>query len=144
MELDDLLDKFEEDSQIHEARLELAILEATRLYAKWMRYHAQFVKMQNEAENELAEMVLGAQLFFTGEASPEEYRAYPELRNIRSRNSQDMARLIDAYPPAMEAKLKLDDFENKVDICRRMLDQLKYRPNHLKTILDKRKFEAGA
>lgn len=140
--LNELLNELEKDSKIDRTNLESEIINCTTLYAKWLRYHKEFKSACIRGETLLAEEILKKQVFYSGQAEPHEYRGHP-YGNIQVKNQSEMERYINGDPDLTKRREQVDTAIQGKELCQTFLDSLKYRPNHLKTVLEVRRFELG-
>ena len=137
-----LMNEIEEDSQIKQNHLKNEIVRCTHLIAKYLKIHRDYKEAVVAMWAKKNQTILQKQEYYAGRASSEIYRENPF--NLEIKNAVEMKRWIEGDPDlvAMESIIQLtEDCMNKVEM---MLDQLKYRPNHIQTILQIRMFEAGA
>ena len=134
--------ELEVDGQIDFTNLEDELARCPLLFSKWLKYHFEYKTAEIRGESLLAEMVVKKQLFYSGAASAEEYRGHP-MSHISAKNSTEMGRLIDGDIELCELREKADVNKAFKEVCEHMIESIKYRPNHLKTILDVRKFQSG-
>lgn len=137
-----LLEEMEADSKIDRTNLEAEILRCPVLFSKWLKYHYEFKAAGIRGESLLAEMVVKKQLFYSGAAEPSDYRGHP-MGHISAKNATEMGRLIDGDKDLTSLREQADTCAARKEICEHMIESLKYRPNHLKAVLDVRMFEAG-
>ena len=140
--LEQLNIELEEDSKIDRTNLEAEILRCPVLFAKWLKYHYDFKSAGIRGESLLADMVVKKQLFYSGAAEASEYRNHP-MGHISAKNATEMGRLIDGDKDLCDLREQADINAARKEICEHMIESIKFRPNHLKTVLDVRTFEAG-
>ncbi len=140
--IDDLLVELDNDSKIDYTNLEAEILKVPKLQSKWLKYHWDYKKASIRGESILANKIVDAQIFYSGQATSDEYKNHYRA-HIKAKNSTEMSNLIDADSKLCDYREKLDTAREGMEICKSFLESLKYRPNSLKTILDLRIFESG-
>lgn len=142
LSFDDLIEEIEKDNKIDQLNLEGELNRCLSLTTKYLRYHRQYKELLINMWGFRDKTLLEKQEYYSGRAHSSVYKQQPF--NIEVKNSTEMKRWIEGDPVLveMDAKIKLtEDCLEKVQI---MIDSLKYRPNHIQTILDIRKFESGA
>jgi hypothetical protein len=142
MLIEELLAEIEKDSKINQSNLESEIVRCTSLMAKYLRYHRQYKdaivrmwKRKNECERQKQE-------YYAGRATSDVYRATPF--NLVVKNATEMQRWILSDEEYSNMVVTVELIEDSMSKCELMIEQLKFRPNHIATILDIRKFESGA
>jgi hypothetical protein len=142
LSLDELLEEMEADSKIDRTNLEAEILRCPVLFSNWLKYHYDYKAAGIRGESLLADMVVKKQLFYSGAAESSEYRGHP-MGHISAKNATEMGRLIDGDKDLCALREQADICNARKEICEHMIESLKFRPNHLKTVLDVRRFESG-
>ena len=142
MSIQELEAELEADSKIDRTNLEAEILRCPVIFSKWLSMHYKFKVAGIRGESLLSDMVVKKQLFYSGAASPEEYRGHP-MGHISAKNATEMGRLIDGDKELCALREQADNCAAMKEICEHMIESLKYRPNHLKTVLDVRVWEGG-
>lgn len=139
---EELLDMIEEDNVIDRTNLEGAILQCPRLQSKYLRLHYQYKKSLIAAETYLNQLVIEKQEYYMGKAEASVYRDKPFNINVKSQ--AELGRYLDSDSDICEYRQKMENVELCLEYVREMLDQTKYRPNHLNTVLEVRRFESGS
>jgi hypothetical protein len=139
---DALLDEIEKDNKIDQMNLEGEINRCLSLTTKYLRFHREYKQSLVRMWAVRNKKELERQEFYAGRAANKTYRDEPF--NIEVKNSTEMRRWIEGDPAlvAMDEAIKLA--EDSMAVIEGMLDSLKYRPNHIQTILEIRRFESGA
>lgn len=139
---EELMAEIEKDTDISLTNLEGEIHRATKLMAKYMRYHRQYKQVLVQAWARERELELQKQEYYSGRGTDYEYRQ--KAFNITVKNATDLKRWIEGDPELSQLRSNIQLTQDMADKCELMIEQLKYRPNHIATMLEIRKFESGA
>lgn len=139
---DELIEEIEKDTDISLTNLEGEIHRATKLMAKYMRYHRQYKDILVRAWARERELELQKQEYYSGRGADREYKERPF--NITVKNATDLKRWIEGDPDLVQLRSNIKLTEDCMEKVEAMIEQLKYRPNHIATMLEIRKFESGA
>ncbi len=137
----EILDEMESDNKFGQNNLEMEIQRCLDLTIKYMRYHRQYKESLVAMWGAYNQSELSKQEYYAGRSLSEEYMKKPF--NVEVKNNIEMKRWIEGDPElvAMTKVIKLT--EDSLEKIQGMLDSLKYRPNHIQTILEIRKWDAG-
>lgn len=139
---DELTAEIAIDSKIDRTDLEFAIINAPVLLAKYLRYHREYKKALIRGESILNQKIRDAAMYYDGKADPTVYREKPF--NLVLTNQPMRDKFLDGDNDCCNYRESLDNTELLRSMCEEMIGMLKYRPTHIQTILEIRKFESGS
>jgi len=142
LNFDELMAQVEVDSDINRMNLETEINRTMNLMSKYLRLNYQYKSAMIKGETKLAQLALERRDFYNGEADAAAYKAEPWNGIVK--NMDHLNKLLDADVKICEYRAKVDNAKLLMDICEEMIISLRYRNNHINSILEIRKFEAGA
>jgi hypothetical protein len=110
--------------------------------SKYLRWNYEYKKAVVKGETRLAQLALERRDFYNGEADASAYRAEPWQGIVK--NNDHLGKLLDADSKICEYRERVDNAKLLMQICEEMITSLRYRNNHINTILEIRKFESGS
>ena len=137
----DILDEMEADNKFGQKNLEMEIQRCMDLTIKYMRYHRQYKESLVAMWAAYNQAELAKQEYYSGRGTGEEYK--DRSFNVTVKNNIEMKRWIEGDPELVAMNRVIQLTEDSLDKIQTMLDSLKYRPNHIQTILEIRKWDAG-
>ena len=137
----ELTQKITDDSRLDKTNLESEIVRTTKLFGEYLRMHFDYKKYYINSESLLNTVVLERQMFYNGQAEPKQYRDEPF--DLVIRNGAEMERFLDGDAKICQQRENADIAKAAIEMIKEMLDMLKFRNNHISTILSVRKFEQG-
>lgn len=140
--IDELQVEIDTDCKINRADVAGEILRATSLLAKYLKYHHQYKAAMIRGESILNEKVWEAALYYDGKAEAKVYKERGVYQYTLT-NQDQRNKAIDADPICCEYREKVDTAEECRSMCATMIEHLKYRPKHLETVFEVRRFESG-
>lgn len=139
---EELYAEIERDSKIDRTDIEGEILKSPVLLAKYMRYHKEYKTALIRGESILNQKIRDAAMYYDGKAEPHVYRDKPFNLTLSNQPMRD--KFLDGDEDCCFYRESLDNTEILRSMCEEMIGSLKYRPTHLQTVLEIRKFESGA
>jgi hypothetical protein len=110
--------------------------------SKYLRWNYEYKKAVVKGETRLAQLALERRDYYNGEADASVYRAEPWQGMVK--NNDHLGKLLDADVKICEYRERVDNAKLLMQICEEMITSLRYRNNHINTILEIRKFESGS
>ena len=142
MSCDEILQHIEKDSGINPTNLEAEVIRTMSLQVKYLRYHRNYKEYLIKAWRRIEQIEVELHDYYSGEASADVYRQRPFNGIIK--NQAELTRRINGDDRIQAAKSITQLAEDTIEKISAMLDSLKYRNNHIATMLEIRKFESGA
>ena len=139
--LQELHDMIELDSKMDRTNLEGEILRCAKLFAKYIKEHFFYKKYVIENESKLNELIVVRMNYYNGNADAQAYRDEPFDMIVK--NQKQMETYLEADAKICEQRERVDTAKAARDMIGEMVESVKYRPNHLSTIIEIRKFEQG-
>lgn len=145
--IEDIIKEWESDCTVDSLALDDSTLKFARIHAKYIRHHATFKLRLRSSEARLAEMRHVKWLYYTGKLTKEEMDErkwpYDPFNGTSKPLRSDLETYIDADPDLRLLSDKKAYFQTAVELIAEILDTLRWRHQHVKNILDFRKFTAG-
>ena len=130
------------DSDIDRTKLEHEILKTPKLMSKYLKWHYEYKVAMGLCESKLNTMIRDKMKFYQGKGTDDEYK---RIRfNDVCTNQKDLERYIMADPDMCSVKERIAEVESGRDLLYDMIQSLRYRNNSIASIIELRKFEAGA
>lgn len=139
--VEELLEEIEVDNKMSPTNLEGEILRVPQLVTKYMRWHRQYKEVLIKAWSRQKALEIEKQQYYSGSATDAVYRKKPF--NLTIKNAVELKRWIESDEDVRVLEMNIKATEDCMEMVEQMLEALKYRPNHIATILEIRKFEAG-
>ena len=141
LSFDELVAEIERDCKVDRTDLEGEILKAPVLLGKYLRYHREYKKALIRGESLMNQKIRDAAMYYDGKAEPSVYRDKPFNLTLTNQPMRD--KFLDGDEECCNYKEVLDNTEELRSMCEEMIGMLKYRPNHIQTVLEIRRFESG-
>lgn len=139
---DDLINHIEQDNHINQHNLESELVRIPQLSVKYLRYHRQYKEVLIQAWGRQEKLKLEKHVYYSGKAESDVYRANPF--NMVIKNQTELSTWINGDDAMVTLQANISLTEDCMEKVEAMLDSLKFRSNHIQTILQIRIFESGA
>jgi hypothetical protein len=139
---EELISEITADSKIDQTNLESEIVKCTSLIAKYLRIHRKYKEGLIQMWAKRDATTLEKQEYYAGRALDYVYKNKPF--NLEVKNAVEMKRWMEGDLDLLNMNKVILSVEDQMEKVEMMLEQLKYRPNHIQTILQIRMFESGA
>lgn len=143
MNLEEIINEWEEDSQIDGARIVDESIRSTKLHAKYYRVFLKEKIKLIKFESELNKLMLLKYDYFDGsmdKATLEEHGWKQFDKHVLKTQIQ---KYIDADEDVMNEKLKTNIQKEKVALLKDIINSINQRTFHIKNIIEAKKFENG-
>jgi len=137
--INDLLNEIKSDYTISND-IEMEIHRSIKLLAKYIKYSYDYKCYLEKQKSELYKLTRIRMQFYQGEA--ESYRNEPF--DYMCSNAKQLSTYLESDEKLCSQKERIAAIEAAIDSITTTVDSLKFRNNHLKTILELRLFEAGS
>jgi len=134
-----LLEQIKQDS-ILSNDLEMEIHRSVKLLSKYIKYSYDYKCYLEKQKSELYKLTRIRMQFYQGEAESYKNEPFDYMCN----NAKQLSIYLESDDTLCEQKERISAMEAAIESISTMVDSLKFRNNHLRTILELRLFEAGA
>lgn len=138
---DELITHIEQDNMINSMNLERELIRVPQLQTKYLRYHREYKEILIKAWRRKDKLQLEKHMYYSGKAESDVYRAKPF--NMVIKNQTELNTWINGDDDMISLQGNIDLTEDCMENVEAILDSLKFRSNHIQTILQVRQFEAG-
>ena len=146
MNLERILEEWKKDSLIEMNALDASSVQTTMLHAKYLELHATYKIKLKDAEFKQSILMKNKWLWYSGKLSKDEidafgwdYDPYEGLKILKG----DMAHFVEADKELQESEAKIEYLKTCIDTLKDIMENLKWRHQNIRNILEWKKFEAG-
>lgn len=147
MNIDEVMDSWKVDCIIDENRLDETTLKNAILHAKYLQSYSIAKLNLKKKEYDLALLMKDKWLYYNGKMSKDDMDklgwAYDPFKGCAKPLKSDMDIFYSTDPDLMKIKMQIDIQSTLVDALKDILDNIKWKHNAIKNILDFKKFSAG-
>lgn len=147
MTLDDILAMWSVDSKIDEVNLDETSIKGALLHAKYLELYSHAKLRLKKREHELAVLKKDKWLYYNGKMTKEDMDAkgwpYDPFNGLVKPLKSDMDIYYDTDPDIVKLKMIIEYQQTVVETLKDILDNIRWRHNTIKNILDFRRFTAG-
>jgi len=147
IDLESILKEWEEDCEIPRDQYEKVSQLTPKLHAKYLQYLSLTKLQLKRAEHSQKILLKDKWLYYNGKMSQEELVSKgwePDPFNGLKVLKGDMEHYYDSDPEIQRSEEKIMYLKTIIDTVSEILDNLKWRHQTIKNIIEWRKFEAGA
>lgn len=131
------------DMKFNTLNLEGALADCPKLIAKWLNIHRMYKAELAKFNNLMARQTITAKEYYKGQAQdPKVYRDKPFDLTINNQKELDL--YIEQDYDVCVIKVRQEELKEFVYIVETLIENLKYRPNSIASIIEYRKYENGA
>ena len=145
MNLDDVLAQWSQDCEISH-KLDECSRETPKLHAKYLGYLTQAKLLLKKAESEQQVLLKNKFLWYNGKMSQEEivelgwkHDPFDGLKVMKG----DMNYYYDSDAEIQKSEQKIAYYKAMVDALKEMVEGIKWRHQHIRNIIEVRRFESG-
>lgn len=146
MKLDDIHREWAKDSRIEMNALDASSVETTKLHAKYLELFSTYKLKMKDAEFKQSNLMKMKWLWYHGKLSQEEierqgwsYDPFDGLKILKG----DMSQFVEADPELQQSEARIELLKVTIDTLKEILENLKWRHQTIRNILEWKKFEAG-
>jgi hypothetical protein len=146
MNLERILEEWKKDSLIEMNALDASSVQTTMLHAKYLELYSTYKIKLKDAEFKQSILMKNKWLWFSGKLSKEEidrfgwdYDPYEGLKILKG----DMAHFVEADKELQESEAKIEYLKTCIDTLKDIMENLKWRHQNIRNIIEWKKFEAG-
>ena len=140
MTLEELQDQASKDLAIDDTQLDIESLSTPTLHSKYLKIYSTYALMLKKEEGDYSKLHIKKWLFYTGKASPEEYKDNDfQLKVLR----QDVDKFIDADDLIIKQRQKIEYLKQICKFCEDTLKQINNRGFQIKNAIEFMRFNSG-
>ena len=146
MKLDDIHREWKKDSRIEMNALDVSSVETTKLHAKYLELYSTYKLKLKDAEFKQSNLMKVKWLWYHGKLSQEEidrqgseYDPFEGLKILKG----DMSQFVEADPELQQSEARIELLKVTIDTLKEILENLKWRHQTIRNVLEWKKFEAG-
>ena len=146
MNLENILELWKKDSVIDDMKLDEASRESAKLHSKYLELHSVARLKLKKLELDFKPILRDKFMHYNGKLSQEELQEKkwdPDPLNGLTVLKGDMDKWYDADPIIQEHQLKLAMQEEIVNCLKEIMDNIKWRHQNIKNMIEWRKFTSG-
>tara|TARA_R100000734_G_C3314400_1_gene105995 strand:+ start:1233 stop:1679 length:447 start_codon:yes stop_codon:yes gene_type:complete len=147
MNIEDLLEMWGEDSKIDEHNLDDTTIRGAALHSKYLELHSVAKLRLKKKEQDLSILKKDKWLWFNGKMDKEEIDkhgwAYDPFNGMNKPLKTDLQQFYDSDKDIMDASMQIEYQKTYVEVCKEILDNIKWRHTQIKNIIDWRRFQSG-
>lgn len=144
--LEDVLEMWKTDSEIDELKLDEASQESARLHAKYLEMLSVTRLQLKKKEAEFKTLLLNKWKQYNGKLSKDELDElgwdYDPLNGLKVLKG-DMDKFYDADPEIQNAQMKIDYLKELVSTLEEIINNIRWRHQNIKNMVEWRKFTSG-
>ena len=145
MDLNDILDEWSRESEI-ENNLDVASRETPKLHAKYLRRYSEAKLSLRRLEDKQKALLKDKFLWYNGKLSQEDTERHnwePDPFDGLKVMKSDLNYWYESDPDIQASEARIVYYKNMVDTLKDIVDAIKWRHQHIRNIIEIRKFEAG-
>lgn len=144
MKIDEILEQWSIDSSIDNTQVESEIRNIPKLHAKYLKIYNDHKLASVRTKYEFEKMKSIKEKYYLGHLDEETLKEYGwEPFDIRIGTKSGIDRYIDSDDQLIKILTKKSYYEEGVDVCEKILNEIKNRTWQLKMYVDYIRFEAG-
>jgi len=148
MNIEDLLEMWGEDSKIDEHNLDDTTIRGASLHSKYLELHSVAKLRLKKKEQDLSVLKKDKWLWFNGKMEKAEIDkrgwSYDPFNGMNKPLKTDLQQFYDSDKDIMDASMQIEYQKTYVEVCKEILDNIKWRHTQIKNIIDWRRFQSGA
>jgi len=147
IDLQGILDEWTEDCKINDMRLDDASREAPKLHAKYLSLLSNYKLMLKRAEFKQKDLLKDKWLYYNGKMdqdtlnekgwSPDPFDGLKILKG-------EMDYYYDSDPEIQKSEEKIQYYKTVIDTLSEIIDNIKWRHQTIKNIIEWKKFQSGS
>lgn len=145
--IEEIIAEWESDCQVDSLALDDSTLKFAKIHAKYLTYLTEFKLKLRLSESKLSEMRHAKWMYYTGRMTRQEMDDRKWPYDPFSGGSKPLRSDLETYVDSdAELRTLIDKktyFQTGVDALTEILDTLRWRHQHIRNVLDFRKFIAG-
>ena len=146
MTLEQILGDWKKESQIEMMALDASSVETTKLHSKYLEQLSTYKIKLKDAEFKQSILMKHKWLWYHGKLSQEEIDrlgwAYDPFEGMKILKG-DMAQFVEADPELQESEARIEYLKTTIDTLKEILENLKWRHQTIRNVIEWKKFEAG-
>jgi len=146
--IEEIIKEWETDCQVDSLALDDSTLKFAKIHAKYLSYLTEFKLKLRTSESKLSETRHAKWMYYTGKMTKEEMDdrkwAYDPFNGAAKPLRSDLETYIDSDVELRTLMDKKTYFQTGVDALTEILDTLRWRHQHVRNMIDWRRFTSGA
>lgn len=146
MNLNEILDEWKIDSKIDPISIDETSRKTPELHAKYLTLLSQTKLKLKQTEFKQKELMKQKWLWYNGKLSQDEIISLgwdPDPFNGLKILKGEMEHYIEADPELQESEARIEYLKTTIDTLKEIVDNIKWRHQTIKNIIENKKFEAG-
>ncbi len=148
MNIEDLLQMWSNDSKIDEFALDETTINGATLHSKYLELYSVAKLRLKKKEQEFSILKKDKWLWFNGKMEKDDMDnrgwAYDPFNGINKPLKTDLQQFYDSDSDIVDSQMQIEYQQTYVDACKEILDQIKWRHNQIRNIIEWRRFQSGA
>lgn len=147
MNIEDVLKMWSEDSKIDELNLDETTIRGAALHSKYLELHSIGKLRLKKKEQDLVNLKKDKWMYYNGKMDKADMDTrgwpYDPFKGMSKPLKADMEQFYETDKDLSELKMQIEYQQTYVDVCKEILDNIKWRHTQIKNIIDWRRFQAG-
>lgn len=147
LELQDILNEWSTDCEINDMRLDEASRVSPKLHAKYLTLSSNYKLMLKRSEFKQKELLKDKWLYYNGKLSPEEIKEKnwePDPFNGLKVLKGEMDYYYDSDTDIQRSEEKIQYYKTVIDTLHEIIENIKWRHQTVKNIIEWKKFQSGS
>lgn len=147
MDLQEILNEWKSDSQIHMNALDASSVESAMLHSKYLELLSNFKLKLKDAEFKQKELMKWKYLYYEGKMSKEDIDrfgwAYDPYEGLTATTNKFKEQFVETDKELVESEAKIQYLMTCIDTLKEIMDTLRWRHQTIRNIIEWKKYEAG-
>jgi hypothetical protein len=147
LSIDEIIKIWTQDCQIDNLNLDSSTIKFASIHAKYLQLLTEAKLSVKRQKSQLEKLKQDKWLYYSGKMTQDEMDArgwaYDPFKGHSKPMKSDLDRYIDVDDEVVKSKLKLDYAEEISQALTEIIDTLRWRHQHIKNIIEWKKFAAG-
>ena len=139
MDLEKILEMWKKDSVIDDVLIDQAALKIPQLHQKYLTLHSEYVLLAKKKAQDLKKLQHKKTLYYSGRATPEEYKEPFEYKVMKS----DVPNWVAVDDEVQRVELKLEYYYATIKVLEDILKQVHQLSFNIKNVIEWRRFSGG-
>jgi hypothetical protein len=147
LELQNILDEWSKDCEINDMKLDETSRETPKLHSKYLSILSNYKLMLKRAEFKQKELLKDKWLYYNGKLSEEELKEKgwnPDPFNGLKILKGEMDYYYDSDVDIQRSEEKIQYYKTTIDALQDIIDNIKWRHQNIKNIIEWKKFQSGS
>lgn len=136
-----LLDEWEQDSQIDRFKLDQDAVNTPSLHHKYLRMYMDIKAKKIAFTHKIEEMKKDLELYYSGQATADVYKAKPFDTRLKTKTGVE--KHINTDPDILAIRTKIEYSDILLEGIQHILTQIQWRNQHVKNAIEFMKWQSG-